>query len=104
VDGFATDISPLVFLRAAAGFLSYEDFQSQALGVGAAVSAVTLLFWVAVLLLVVSCRPAHCAYSEWCGKLHTTCVNCLLCSCLRAASGLSLQQLVMLCAAAACNI
>uniref|UniRef100_A0A383V720 Uncharacterized protein n=1 Tax=Tetradesmus obliquus TaxID=3088 RepID=A0A383V720_TETOB len=35
------------------GFLSYEDFQSQALGVGAAVSAVTLLFWVAVLLLVV---------------------------------------------------
>lgn len=34
------------------GFLSYDEFQSQALGVGAAVSAVTLLFWVAVLLLV----------------------------------------------------
>jgi hypothetical protein len=45
---------------AAAGFLSYEDFQSQALGVGAAVSAVTLLFWVAVLLLVVSCCVLHC--------------------------------------------
>jgi hypothetical protein len=40
-----------------AGFLSYEDFQSQALGVGAAVSAVTGLFWVAVLLLV---RPRCC--------------------------------------------
>jgi hypothetical protein len=36
----------------AAGFVSYEEFQSQALGLGAAVSAVTLLFWVAVLLLV----------------------------------------------------
>lgn len=36
----------------AAGFVSYEEFQSQALGLGAAVSAVTMLFWVAVLLLV----------------------------------------------------
>lgn len=36
-----------------AGFLNYEDFQAQALGVGAAVSAVTLLFWLAVVLLVV---------------------------------------------------
>eukprot|EP00878_Enallax_costatus_P030583 GHUV01033322.1.p1 GENE.GHUV01033322.1~~GHUV01033322.1.p1 ORF type:complete len:179 (-),score=25.63 GHUV01033322.1:397-891(-) len=35
------------------GFLNYEDFQAQALGVGAAVSAVTLLFWLAVVLLVV---------------------------------------------------
>jgi hypothetical protein len=36
----------------AAGFVSYGEFQSQALGLGAAVSAVTFLFWVAVLLLV----------------------------------------------------
>lgn len=35
------------------GFLNYEDFQAQALGVGAYVSAVTLLFWLAVILLVV---------------------------------------------------
>jgi hypothetical protein len=32
--------------------LDYEEFQSQALGVGAAIYAVTGLFWVAVLLLV----------------------------------------------------
>lgn len=36
----------------AAGFLSYDEFQSQALGVGAATHAVTGLFWLAVLLLV----------------------------------------------------
>ncbi|KAF6255033.1 hypothetical protein COO60DRAFT_259439 [Scenedesmus sp. NREL 46B-D3] len=46
-DGLAL-MSRLTF-----GFLSYEEFAAQALGVGAAVSAVTLLFWVAVLLLVV---------------------------------------------------
>eukprot|EP00878_Enallax_costatus_P006826 GHUV01007154.1.p1 GENE.GHUV01007154.1~~GHUV01007154.1.p1 ORF type:complete len:909 (+),score=228.54 GHUV01007154.1:392-3118(+) len=42
-----------VMTRLTFGFLNYEDFQAQALGVGAAVSAVTLLFWLAVVLLVV---------------------------------------------------
>lgn len=43
----------------AAGFVSYEEFQSQALGLGAAVSAVTMLFWVAVLLLVSRTRSGQ---------------------------------------------
>lgn len=41
-----------LFVSCAAGFLSYDEFQSQALGVGAATQAVTGLFWLAVLLLV----------------------------------------------------
>eukprot|EP00879_Flechtneria_rotunda_P000618 GHRR01000731.1.p1 GENE.GHRR01000731.1~~GHRR01000731.1.p1 ORF type:complete len:1462 (+),score=478.47 GHRR01000731.1:180-4565(+) len=48
---FADGLS--VMTRLTFGFLNYQEFQSQALGVGAAVSTVTLLFWVAVLLLVV---------------------------------------------------
>eukprot|EP00775_Hariotina_reticulata_P010000 gene10000-10154_t len=48
---FADGLS--VMSRLTFGFLTYDEFQSQALGVGAAVSAVTFLFWVAVLLLVV---------------------------------------------------
>jgi hypothetical protein len=34
-----------VMTRLTFGFLSYEDFQNQALGLGSAVSAVTLFFW-----------------------------------------------------------
>jgi hypothetical protein len=42
-----------IMTRLTFGFLSYEDFQAQALGLGSAVAAVTFLFWIAVLLLVV---------------------------------------------------
>ena len=42
-----------IMTRLTFGFLDYEDFQANALGLGSAVAAVTFLFWVAVLLLVV---------------------------------------------------